>query len=157
MRAGRIILIVVVLLLIGGIAGAGFFFLQPLKRLLGFPTDDTAAAAPPPKKVVKPEDVAFCDLPDIMITMAGGTDHRGHIVKMAISLELDDKTDQPRVNAYVPRVVDVLQVYVRQLSVEDVRDTESLKRVRDALLPRLNAALAPSHVDDVLFREVLVQ
>jgi flagellar FliL protein len=156
MRPGRIILIAIILLLLGGLGGAGYFFRQPIKRMLGLSGAETAAEAPPPKKTVRPEDVVFIDLPDIMVTLEG-KGGSGHIVKLAASLQLDDKDDLPRVNAYVPRIVDVFQVYIRQLGVADVGDTAKLQHVRDELLPRLNTALAPAHVDDVLFREVMVQ
>jgi flagellar FliL protein len=161
MTRGRIILILVILLLIGGAVGAGFYFKAPLKKMVGLGGDEPEVAAepppPPPKKEVKPEDIVFCDLPDMMVTLYNHGGHSNHIVKFSISLQLNDKADQPHVNAYIPRVVDVFQVYVRQLGVEYVVGPEHLKTLRDALLPRLNAALDPAHVDDILFREVLVQ
>ncbi len=160
MTRGRIILILVVLLLIGGAVGAGLYFKTPLKKMVGLSTDEpevAATPAPAPKKEVKPEDIVFCDLPDMMVTLYNHGGHSNHIVKFSISLQLNDKDDQPHVNSYIPRVVDVFQVYVRQLGIEDVVGPEHLKSLRDALLPRLNAALDPAHVDDILFREVLVQ
>jgi len=157
MRRSRIILIIIVLLFIAGATAGGLYFRNPIKKMIGLPVTETAATEPPPKKVVKPEDVVFCDLPDIMVTLNNQHDHGNHLVKLTVSLELDDKTDQPRVQAYIPRVVDVFQVYVRQLAVEDVVGVAQMRRLRDGLLPRINAVLAPSHVDDILFREVLVQ
>jgi flagellar FliL protein len=161
MTRGRILILLILLLIIGGALGGGYYFRAPLKKMIGLggDTPETVAAepAPPPKKVVKPEDIAFCDLPDMMVTLYNHGGHSNHIVKFSISLQLNDKDDQPHVNAYIPRVVDVFQVYVRQLGIEDVVGTENLQHLRDALLPRLNAALDPSHVDDILFREVTVQ
>jgi len=157
MRLSRIILVVVVLLLLAGGTIGALFFRGPIKQLIGLGGDVTAPGEPPPKKVVAPEDIAYADLPDIMVTLDKRSGHGNQIVRLAVSLELDDKADQPRVNAYVPRVIDVFQVYFRQLAVEDLAGPAKLRVVRDALLPRLNAALAPSHVDDVLFREVVVQ
>jgi flagellar basal body-associated protein FliL len=43
------------------------------------------------------------------------------------------------------------------LSVEDVSGVPKIQQLRKDVLPRINAALEPAHVDDVLFREVLVQ
>ena len=159
MGRGRIILIVVVPLLIAGAVGGGYFFRAPLKKMVGLGGDEsqTAEPPPPPKKVVKPEDVVFCDLPDIMVTLNNHGGRSNHIVKFTVSLQLDDKADQSHVNAYIPRVVDVFQVYIRQLGAEDVVGNEHLQHLRDELLPRLNAALEPAHVDDILFREVPVQ
>jgi flagellar protein FliL len=157
MRRSRIILIVIVLLLLAGATAAGLYFRNPIKKLVGLGGSETAATEPPPKKVVKPEDIVFCDLPDIMITLNNQHDHGNHIVKLTVSLQLDDKNDQPRVQAYIPRVIDVFQNYVRQLPVEEVVGVAQMRRLRDELLPRVNAVLEPSHVDDILFREVQVQ
>jgi flagellar FliL protein len=160
MKRGRIILLLIILLLVAGALGGGYYFRAPLKKMVGLNSDEPAVAAapePPPKKEVKPEDIVFCDLPDMMVTLYNHGGASNHIVKFSISLQLNDKNDQPHVNAYIPRVVDVFQVYVRQLGIEDVVGPQHLQSLRDALLPRLNAALEPSHVDDILFREVLVQ
>jgi flagellar protein FliL len=160
MTRGRIILIAIILLVLGAMLGGGFYFRAPLKKMVGLGGDEaesTAAPTPPPKKEVKPEDIVFCDLPDMMVTLSNHGGPSNHIVKFSISLQLNDKNDQPHVNSYIPRVVDVFQVYVRQLGIEDVVGPEHLRKLRDALLPRLNAALDPAHVDDVLFREVMVQ
>lgn len=161
MTRGRIIVILIILLVLGAALGGGFYFRAPLKKMVGLGGDEAetvaATPAPPPKKEVKPEDIVFCDLPDMMVTLYNHGGPSNHIVKFSISLQLDDKNDQPHVNAYIPRVVDVFQVYVRQLSVQDVVGPDHLRHLRDELLPRINAAVEPSHVDDVLFREVLVQ
>jgi flagellar FliL protein len=157
MRASRIILIIVVLLLIGGGTVGGLYFRGPIKKLIGLGSPETGTAEPAPKKPVKPEDMAFCDLPDLLITLDSRGGRGYHIVKLTVALQLNDRSDQPRVQAYVPRVVDVFQNYVRQLRIEDVAGVPQMQKLRGELLPRVNAVLAPAHVDDILFREVQVQ
>jgi flagellar FliL protein len=156
MRLGRIILIVIVLLLVGGGAAAGFWFRDPLKKMVGLGGEAPVAEAPP-KKVLKPEDFSYLDLPDIRITLNTRGTAANRIVKLAVSLQFEDEADQAQVQAFIPRVIDVFQVYVRQLSVEDVAGVQQMRRLRGELLTRVNAAVKPAHVDDVLFREVLVQ
>jgi flagellar FliL protein len=156
MRLGKIILIVILLLLVAGGTVAGLFFRDPIKQMIGL-GGAAADAGPPPKPVLKPEDIVYLDMPDMMVTLNVGGDHSNHTVKISASLELDDKSQQARVQAYIPRVVDVFQVYFRQLTVEDIIGAPHLQHLREELLPRLNTALAPSHVDGVLFREMLVQ
>jgi flagellar FliL protein len=156
MRLGRIILIVILLLIAGGAAG-GFYFQDRIKQALGLDAGRPLDVGPPPKKIVKPEDVAYCDLPEIMVTLDSRGSTGGHILKLSASLALDDKTDQPRVQAYIPRVIDVFQTYIRQMTVEDVTGVPKIQLLRQELLTRINTALEPAHVDDVLFRQVLVQ
>lgn len=160
MRASRIILIIVVLLLIGGGTVAGLYFRGPIKKLIGLGSPETLTGEPapaPPKKPVRPEDMAFCDLPDLLVTLDSRGGRGFHIVRFTVALQLNDRSDQPRVQAYVPRVVDVFQNYVRQLRIEDVVGVPQIQKLRGELLPRVNAVLAPAHVDDILFREVQVE
>jgi flagellar FliL protein len=153
MRPGRIILVVALLVIVGGSAG-GFYFRAALTQLIWGAAGE---AGPPSKRVVRPDEVAYCDLPDIMVTLDSRGSSSKHVVKLSVSLELDDRAEQPHVQAYIPRVIDVFQVYVRQLSVEDVTGVPKIQQLRQEVLTRINTALQPTHVDDVLFREVLVQ
>lgn len=157
MRRSRIVLIVVMLLVLAGAAAAGWFFLEPIKRLAGLGGAVPAEEAPPVPPPPKPEDIVYCDLPDIMVMLDAHGARERRVVKLGVSLALYDRDEQPKVQAYIPRILDVFQVYIGQLKIEDVSGVPQLARLRGELLKRINAALQPSHVDDVLFREVQVQ
>jgi flagellar protein FliL len=157
MRRGRIIVIMVLLLVLAGAAGAGFFFLEPIKRLVGLGGAAPAEEAPPVPPPPKPEDIVYCDLPDIMVMLDAHGARERRVLKLGVSLAIYDKAEQPKVQAYIPRILDVFQVYVGQLKIEDVAGVPQVERLRAELLKRINLALQPSHVDDVLFREVQVQ
>ena len=46
---------------------------------------------------------------------------------------------------------------IRELRVEDLRGSAGLYRLREELLARVNNAAQPAKVNDVLFKEMLVQ
>ena len=58
---------------------------------------------------------------------------------------------------FSPRIIDNFQVYLRELRVEDLRGSAGIYRLREELLARVNTAVHPTKVRDVLFRDVLVQ
>ncbi len=62
-----------------------------------------------------------------------------------------------RISAVMPRIVDNFQIYLRELRIEDLRGSDGIYRLREELLARVNAAVAPVKVTDVLFKEMLVQ
>ena len=62
-----------------------------------------------------------------------------------------------RIAAMMPRIIDNFQIYLRELRVEDLRGSDGIYRLREELLARVNAAVAPVKVTDVLFKEMLVQ
>ena len=57
----------------------------------------------------------------------------------------------------MPRVVDNFQVYLRELRLEDLGGSAGLFRLKEELLFRVNRAVDPVQVTDILFREMLVQ
>ena len=56
-----------------------------------------------------------------------------------------------------PRVIDQFQVYLRELRPTDLQGSAGIARLREELLRRVNAAVEPIKVRDLLFREMIVQ
>ena len=78
-------------------------------------------------------------------------------LKISLSLELSDPADIQRVEAVLPRVIDAFQTYLRELRPEDLRGSAGLYRLREELLARVNTSAQPAKVNDVLFKEMLLQ
>lgn len=99
----------------------------------------------------------FYTLPDIVVNLASTGRKGSTYLKIKINLELDKAEDQKIIEGVLPRVVDNLQVYLRELKVEDIQGSEGLYRLREELLHRVNVAATPARVNDVLFAEMLMQ
>jgi flagellar FliL protein len=134
------------------VAGAGLYFTGMLDGVLGKKPAVVAAAAPPP-----PKPLVFFDLPDFLVNLNSGGSKKASFLKLSVSLELDSQDDTPKLQAVMPRVIDNFQIYLRELRVEDLRGSGGIYRLREELLARVNAAVAPVKVNDVLFKEMLVQ
>lgn len=139
----------VMLLLIGG--GAAHF-LGVTAMLFGGGHDDHAAEA----KHEPPKPVVFYNLPELLVNL-NSQGRRASYLKISISLELADAGDVPKVEAVLPRIVDQFQIYLRELRIEDLRGSAGLYRLREELLQRVNTAAQPARINDVLFKEMLVQ
>ena len=139
----------VVLLLITG----GVLYMTGLAdKFLGHKEEAAAAKekAPPAPTAV------FYDLPDLLVNLNTGS-RKPSFLKLSVSLELERAEDLPRLQSVMPRIIDNFQVYLRELRVEDLRGSSGIYRLREELLTRVNAAVAPVKVTDVLFKEMLVQ
>ena len=143
-----VLFFVLPILLIGG-GGAAVM----MSGLLG--GDDTKANAPPAAQQVELKTVFF-DLPEMLVNL-NSTGRRPNFLKMQVSLELTSDADVEKLKALSPRVVDNFQVYLRELRVEDLRGSAGIYRLREELLARVNSAVRPTKVKDVLFKEMLVQ
>jgi flagellar FliL protein len=136
-------------LLLGG-AGAGLFF----SGLLGGGKEEHAPAAAANQQ--SPSKTIFFDLPEMLVNL-NGTSRRPNFLKMRVSLELGSDKDVELLRTLSPRIIDNFQVYLRELRVEDLRGSAGVYRLREELLARVNAAVRPAQVKDVLFRDMLVQ
>ncbi|MBI3445018.1 MAG: flagellar basal body-associated FliL family protein [Magnetospirillum sp.] len=154
----KILMIVLPLLLLIG-AGAGIYFSGLLDKLTGKKADEHAPAAedshaPPPPKAV--QAASFMDLPEMLVNLQT-TGRKQAFLKLRVALELEAVTDQPRVEQMLPRIIDNFQIYLRELRVEDLQGASGMHLLREELLTRVNAAVKPVKVNDVLFKEMLVQ
>ena len=84
-------------------------------------------------------------------------DRRQSFLAISVSLELASGTDLAHIEQVMPRIVDNFQIYLRELRIDDLRGSAGLYRLREELLRRVNDAVRPVRVRDVLFREMLVQ
>lgn len=98
----------------------------------------------------------FMDLPDMLVNLTAAGGERA-ILKLAVALELPDAETQAKIDPVMPRVIDNFQVFLRELRVEDLSGSAGMFRLKEELVRRVNLAVAPAHVNDVLFKEMLIQ
>jgi flagellar FliL protein len=132
-----------VLLVLGGGGAAAFFFFSGTKE------------AKPAAVVGKP--AVFVDVPDVLVNLANGSNDRTQYLKVKIVLEVPDQVLAQQITPVMPRVMDAFQTYLRELRPTDLDGSAGLYRLREELTRRVNAAIAPSRVNAVLFKEIVVQ
>lgn len=144
-----VLFILLPLLVIGGGAGGAYF--AGLFDSTG-PTEEeiAAEAAEMNKKVV------FYDLPEMLVNLNSGSSS-GSFLKLGVSLELEDESTVHELEQLIPRIMDNFQVYLRELRKEDLNGSQGVYRLKEELLMRINTSTNPIKVNDVLFKEMLVQ
>jgi flagellar FliL protein len=105
----------------------------------------------------KPKPATFVDMPDVLVNLANAGNERTQYLKVKVVLELPDAALIPQIQPLMPRVMDAFQTYLRELRPTDLDGSAGLYRLREELTRRVNAAVAPSHVTAVLFKEIVVQ
>ena len=78
-------------------------------------------------------------------------------LRVQIQLEVDRESYKADLDAKLPRILDEFNVYMRELRPEDLDGAAGIFRLKEELLMRINQAVAPTRVKDVLFQEFLVQ
>ena len=149
-RSGKKLVLFIILPLLTLIAiGAGLYF----TGIIGGKKGEQAAEE---KKKEEPKTFVFFDLPDLLVNLSS-TGKRTNYLKIKVSLELAKPEDVPTLQTLAPRVIDNFQIYLRELRTTDLQGSAGLARLREELLRRVNAAVEPIKVRDVLFKEMLVQ
>jgi flagellar protein FliL len=156
-RSGRKKLIVLaaggLMLLLTCAAGSAWFlgFLGGSKT-----TEPLAAAAELAAAAKRRAEVVFVDMPDVLVNLQA-LGQRARFLKLKVALEVENEATASHVKTLMPRVMDSFQTYLRALTVDEVSGPGGLHRLKEELTARVNLALAPTRVDDVLVKEMLVQ
>lgn len=74
-----------------------------------------------------------------------------------IVLEVDRESYRADIETKMPRILDEFNTYMRELRPEDLDGAAGIFRLKEELLMRINQAVAPTRVKDVLFQQFLVQ
>ena len=143
----RLVLVVGVPVLLIAI-GAGVYF----SGLLG----SSSKKADAPVAKVEPGPAIYVDLPEILVNLES-TGKQQRFLKASISLEVANAADGEALKKQMPRLIDQFQTYLRGLRVDDLHGSAGVYRLRQELLARVAQSAEPTAVNDVLFRELLVQ
>lgn len=130
----------VVVLLIGG--GAGYYFL---------------VMAPAQKETAMLAEVKssyYYELPTMTVNL---NSDKAEFLKLSVSLQLEDEKMAEAVEPNIARVVDAFQVYLRELRRSDLEGSAGIYRLKEELRRRVNLAIYPARIEDILFKEILVQ
>ncbi len=144
----KLIALVIAIILCGG-GGATFVMLKKKKETEEAEKHAAEQAAP---KV----ETIFHDMDEMIINL--NTEGKSvSFMKLKITLELEGKENLTAVQKMMPKINDVLQMYLRELRPSDMQGSVGLYRLKEELLLRINKIIYPSQVNDLLFKEVLVQ
>lgn len=102
------------------------------------------------------EKPVYYTLPDFLINLNSGG-KQSSFLKTTIIMEVPHQEDVAKIEAALPRLLDAFNTYLRELRASDLAGSAGIQRLREELLLRANKALAPVKVNDVLFKEIIVQ
>jgi flagellar FliL protein len=149
-KGGLIIGLVLMLLLGGG----GFFATFSGMLALPFGGDGAHDAAPPAKSKMDLPPTAFVPLDEIIISLGRGARSR-HLV-LAAELEVEPAMIA-EVELLRPRVLDVLNTYLRALDERDIEDPAAMTRLRAQMLRRIQVVTGEGRVRDLLITRFILQ
>ena len=103
----------------------------------------------------QPVPPAVVQLPEMIANLNSDPKHPRYI-KLKAQLETP-QSDVAQVQIAMPQLVDIFQTFLREVRPEELQGAIGTYRLRQELIARAAIVLAPAHVTDVLFGEILVQ
>ncbi len=135
------------------VLGGGGFFAVYSGMILGHPPEEVAAE--PAVEEIIPEalpEVAFVALDPMVISLTGGGPKH---LRFSAQLEVA-KAYLPDVELLKPRVMDVLNGYLRAIEVGVLEDPTALIRLRAQMLRRIQLVTGEGRVRDLLIIEFVL-
>lgn len=99
----------------------------------------------------------FFDVPEILVNLSVRPGQKPIYFKIRVALEMGSQADAEQVEKMLPRVIDSLQFYLREMRLEEIQGSVGTYRLKEEIHTRLNRILSPVKVNDVLFKEILIQ
>lgn len=142
-------LILALVLLLAGASG-GFFAVSSGLLFSSEPYDTHTVSPDHPAAL---PDIAFIEIEPIMISLDGT--HRIQHLRFRSQLEVNTAY-RDDVEHILPRVIDVMNGYLRALEMKDFEDPIALTRLRSQLLRRIQVVTGKGRVRDLLITEFVL-
>jgi flagellar protein FliL len=133
-------------LLLSGLGGGAYYYFSHKKE----PVEDQAARAAADKIIV------YVEAPDIFVNINAGQG-KSRFLKLGITLQVRGQANANDVKKNLPRIIDSFQIYLRELRAEDLNGSAGMFLLKEELMRQVNVELAPVRIDNVLFKEMLLQ
>ncbi len=143
-------------LVLATLLGGGGFFAVYSGMILGGDSpnggdhsDETAQS----DEVAALPDVVFVPMEPLVINLGSGGSNR--YLRFRAHLEVDPKYESD-VTTLLPRVIDVLNSYLRAVDITDLADPAALMRLRAQMLRRVKIVTGEGRVRDLLIMEFVL-
>ncbi len=146
-RSKRPLLIGLVLMLA---LGGGGFFAAYSGMIPGH--KESAHAEGEPNAEALPE-IAFVAIPSIVVTL--GPEAGGRFLHFTAQLEVG-KAYEADVQMLLPRILDVLNGYLRAVETKELEDSTALVRLRSQMLRRVQIVTGEGRIRDLLITEFVI-
>lgn len=141
--------LIVGLVLMVALGGGGFYAVWS-GLVLAHAEEDGAADAPEPEAL---PDIAFVPVQPLVVSL--GPEARGRFLHFTSQLEVN-KLHEPEVALMLPRILDVLNGYLRAVEIGELEDPTALVRLRAQMLRRVQIVTGEGRVRDLLITEFVI-
>lgn len=100
--------------------------------------------------------IVYLDMEEFLVNL-NNPGRQVSFLKMTVTLELPNLMTKQVLETNMPRIRDSFQIYLRELRSSDLQGSAGIHRLKEELLLRINKLIAPEKINDILFKEIIVQ
>ena len=131
--------------------GGGGFYATYVGLILGAPNAHVSHAA---ESDIPPlPEIAFIALEPMVVSL--GSSANAKFLRFSAQLDVDPASEEA-VNMVLPRIVDVLNTYLRAVSEDELGKPAALERLRAQMLRRIQVVTEQGQVKDLLITEFVL-
>lgn len=146
-RSRKIALASLALAIVGSAGGFAAMYFDALKFV------NSSASADPKAQEYPTEMFSYIPIEPLNATISNGNDR----FQLRFSAQLEvNKGNEDHVSFLMPRIVDVLNTYLRAIEPDDFTDEFTLIRLRSHVLHRINLVVGEDAVRDVMITEFIL-
>jgi len=138
--------------LVAALAGGGGGFYATFSGMILAPESEETKVDAPETPSALP-DVSFVPVDPVIVSL--GPSSAGRHLQFRAQLEVPSRYEED-VTILLPRVVDVLNGYLRALETQDLESASALTRLRAQMLRRVQIVAGPGRVNDLLVMEFVI-
>ncbi len=173
----KLIIIIILVLLLGG-GGAGAYFTGMLDSFIGGGEKSDKKGAKEEAHSNKADEahgdtghgekdshgsgkdgtpkITYHDLPEFVANLNPGS-ATPSFIKMAVTIEAATPEIITKIQEKQPKIQDIINTYLRELRPSDLKGSAGVHRLREELTLRINKILYPDKINNILFKELLIQ
>lgn len=174
-KKSKILIILLIILIIASLVGFGMFFgFLNFDKIFNHQTEksETTEIVEEKEPQKNPEEIneqkddvlystksrspielTYFNLPDITVNLR----NKNGFLKIGLVLELNSKDDEKIINSFLPRIIDQLQLFFRDLVHDDFIGSAALTKLKESIEIHINNIISPAKIYNVLINSVLVQ
>ncbi len=98
---------------------------------------------------------SYLNLDPIIVNLLSSSGKQNY-AKLTLTLQLSSDQEIKKIEAKLPIIIDTIENFLRELRVEDFNGSGNTFLLKEEFLKRINRITYPLVIDDVLFKEVVV-
>lgn len=102
------------------------------------------------------DQAIFYNLDEFVVNL-NKVNNQNNFLKVALTFQFKGQENTAKIEDKLPIIKDAFQIYLRELKAGDIQGSAGIFLLKQELLLRVNKILYPIKIEDVLFRDLLIQ